>query len=300
MRKAAAGLLALLVCLVPAATLATADDAPEESEDDDTEPESEDEGKWEEIGAVDNGAAEETGGGEGARDEGVVTLRCDDTPARVSRTGSYILDGNRLNYIDGMAFRISLATGQVWQQMYRTCHYSNGTSGSRYVWVTVVDPPPEVLIPGTVDEVTERVYAPTPALSPTSRGVVNLGMWLAVAEPPENPVVARASASPTSWAETSATLRTTTFDFGNGDEITCAGVGDPIPERAKDSVDPSPVCGYTYLDHNDGEPYSLTMTSTWSVVSTTSRGTTVVQPDIVLSTTIDYPVIEIQTIGTSG
>ena len=208
-----------------------------------------------------------------------------------------IRDGYRYLYIDATVYRTSLTTGVVEQLMYRRCVYSDGRVTGGNVWVPITDPDPRIRIPETVDAVRERVYAPLPALSPTVRGVVNLGMWLAVEEPAENPVVARASASATTWAETRATLESTTFDFGNGDVVVCAGVGDPIPESAKESIEPSPTCGYTVRAPGT---LSITITSTWDVVSSTSEGYVEEQTDIVLSTVVTYDVIEIQTVGTSG
>jgi hypothetical protein len=207
-------------------------------------------------------------------------------------------DGYRYSIIDGMYFRFDVTSGKVWVRYYQLCVLPDGDRRSNYIWVTEVDPDPRVLVPGTVDEVTERVFAPVPSMSPASQGVVNLGMWLAVQD--QGVVSARASASSTTWAETSASLRETVFDFGNGDVITCAGAGDPIPASAINSVEQSPVCGYTFTDNHRGEPFAVTVTSRWSVVSTTSWGLTVVQPDLVLSTTFDYPVVEVQTVGQSG
>lgn len=238
------------------------------------------------------------GSGGGGGDGGADAPTCNEVPSTISRTGTFVDDSYRYNYIDGNAFRISLSTSVVQMQVYRTCTYADGTATNRHVWVTISDPDPRVLIEGTVDDVTRQVFAPRPALSPVTRGVVNLGMWLAVQ--PQVPVTALASASDTTWAQTTATMRDTTFDFGNGDSITCAGAGDPIPPSAKESIEPSPICGYTYRDTNGGEPFQLTITSTWSVVSTTSTGLVEVQPDIVLSTTVDYPVVEVQTVGASG
>jgi hypothetical protein len=223
---------------------------------------------------------------------------CTSSPARVAGPVRSTGDGFRFSVIDGMYFRIGVESGQVWVRIYQVCVYPNGFRVMRYIWVTEVDPDPRVLVPGTVDEVTERVFAPVPAMSPATQGVVNLGMWLAVRD--QGVVSARASASSTTWAETSATLRETVFDFGNGDAITCAGAGDPIPESAINSVEQSPVCGYTFTGTNGGEPFVVTVTSRWSVVSTTSSGLTVAQPDLVLSTSFDYPVVEVQTVGVSG
>lgn len=252
-----------------------------------------DRNKWRDITATDDVADQ----GDDSSSNGPGPS-CTYVPVTVSRNGTVTDPVYRYTYIDAMAFRIVLASAVVQQHMYRTCTYADGRITNDHVWVTISEPDPAVLIPGTVEEVTERVFAPEPALSPVSRGIVNVGMWLAVEG--GDPVSATASASDTTWAQTTATLRDTTFDFGNGDSITCAGAGDPIPEWAKDSAEPSPICGYTYRSTNGGEPYRLTITSTWSVVSTTSAGTVQQQPDIVLSTTIDYVVREVVTTGVSG
>ncbi len=225
-------------------------------------------------------------------------VRCEQVPHQTYLNTTSVTEGFRFTHIDGMYFRINLSSGVVWQRMYETCTYSDGSVERRLIWVTDVDPDPAVLIPGAVDEATERVYAPVPVLSPVTRGVVNLGMWLAVADP--GPVTARASASATTWAEATASLRATVFDMGNGDVVTCSGAGDRIPESAVDSYEPSPICGYTYTDTNGGAPYHVTITSTWSVVTTTSSGVVAAQNDIVLTSAFDYPVVEVQTVGVSG
>lgn len=245
-----------------------------------------------EIGAEDTVPPSESGGGGG----GSVRVCGAWRPILVIRNGVEIRGGYRYVYIDANAFRTLLATGEVSQYMQRTCTL-DGASSTETEWVITSDPDPRISIPGTVDEVRRRVPAPIPDLSPVTRGVVNLGMWLAVAEPPENPVTARASAAPGSWAETSATLTSTTFDFGNGDVVVCDGIGDPIPERAKNSIEPSPTCGYTVREPGT---LTITVTSRWTVVSTTSRGYREDQDDIVLSSSFDYRVIEVQTVGQSG
>lgn len=249
-----------------------------------------------EVGASDSVPPRDEGGGDGGTETGP-PLVCDEWDAIiVMRNGVEVRGGYRYIYIDANAFRTVLATGAVEQYMERWC--TRGTERSHQIgWVQITDPDPRISIPETVVEVRRRVLAPAPDLSPTTRGVVNLGMWLAVEEPVENPVTARASAAPGSWAETSATLESTTFDFGNGDVVVCDGVGDPIPESAKDSIEPSPTCGYVVREPGT---LTITVTSRWSVVSTTSRGDVEVQDDIVLPTTFEYRVIEIQTVGQSG
>jgi hypothetical protein len=235
-----------------------------------------------------------SGGGGGGSDSGGPTQSCGSwDPVTVLGNGVEIRGGHRHIWIDASWFRTSLSTGVFEQYMQRTCTPGGTVTG----WVPITDPDPRISIPETLVEVRRRVPAPAPDLSPTTRGVVNLGMWLAVQEPAESPVTARASAAPGSWAETSATLQTTTFDLGNGDLVVCDGVGDPIPDSAKESIEPSPTCGYTVRESGT---LTITITSRWTVVSTTSNGDVVLQPDIVLSTTFDYRVIEIQTVGQSG
>ncbi len=201
-------------------------------------------------------------------------------------------------YYDGLWWRYDPATGVTWLRVRDRCTYADGTVGDRTYWQRQTDPDPRVRIPGLVDEVTELVWAPRPLLNPPGNtGVVNLGMWLAVDAQPL--VTATASASPTTWARVTATLQSTAFDMGNGDVVTCDGAGTPIPDSARDSVEESPDCGYTYDETPDG-PYTITMTSTWIVEATTSEGHYERRDDIVLSTSVTYDVIEIQTVGTRG
>ena len=96
-----------------------------------------------------------------------------------------------------------------------------------------------------------------------------------------------------SWPARSTTASaarhvSTTFDFGNGDLAVYDGAGVPIPGWAVDSVEEGP-CGYTFTSTSDGEPFTVTITATWSVVSTTSAGTVVTHPDLELVMTLDDP-----------
>ena len=81
-------------------------------------------------------------------------------------------------------------------------------------WVVVGPPDPAILLPGATEQATEPITTPVPTLSPAARAPVNLGMWLSVQ--PAGPIVARAELGPL-WAETTATLATTSFDLGTGD-----------------------------------------------------------------------------------
>ena len=64
-----------------------------------------------------------------------------------------------------------------------------------------------------------------------------------------------------------------------------------------DSLEQSPVCGYTYTRLNDGAPYVVTITSTWSVGWASSRGTSGVLAPVTKTASFDYEVREIQTVG---
>lgn len=200
--------------------------------------------------------------------------------------------------IDGIRMRYDSVTKEAWIWSYRTCTDSDPATpdyGEPY-WRQISDPDPVILIDDAYDRAVGYIDDPEAVLSPSARGVVNLGMWLAVE--PQDAVIIRAEAG-SSWAEVRATQKATTFDFGNGDTVTCDGLGSPIPESEKDTLDEGP-CGYTYRSANDGEPYTITITSTWAITWELSDGRTGTRPDVTLTTTFEYPVVEIQTVGTNG
>jgi hypothetical protein len=197
-------------------------------------------------------------------------------------------------FIDTNRYRFQASTGDSW--VFTNYRCSDGTGGSDW---RLTNPDPAIFIPAAYDEAVLRIRYPVPALSPVYRGVVNLGMWLAVEPPEKDPVVERAQANDV-WAEVTATLVGTTFDMGTGDEpIDCDGFGDPIPSWAKDDVAASPTCGYTYTD-NDDAPYTITITSRWEFTYELSNGVIGTLDAVELSSSVDYNVIEIQTVGVSG
>jgi hypothetical protein len=205
------------------------------------------------------------------------------------------LGGMSYVYIEGRYYRFDLATGQGWVRSRRTCRRGDEVVSSDLIWETVNDPDPAVVASILRDRQAKEIAPPAPLLSPVGPGVVNLGMWLAVADP--GPYVVTASARPGSWVTARADLAETMFDMGNGDVVVCSGAGDPIPTDALDSTLESPVCGYTYTELNDGRPYTISVTSTWNVTWTSSRGTGGNEAPIVKSTSLDYEVLEIQTVG---
>lgn len=197
-------------------------------------------------------------------------------------------------YIDQLSWRIRPSTGEVWVQSWRLCFEGDVLVSSTLDWRRVSAPNPRVLAEGVYDEVVRQIPVPVPALSPVGPGAVHLGMWLAVAEPAPISVTARAGDV---WATTSAELVSTTFDMGDGTVVVCDGAGDPIPESQLDSVEASPVCGHTYTDHNDRTPFTVTITSTWRVAWTGSGGAGGDLGTLDRTSSLDYRVLEIQTVG---
>ena len=63
---------------------------------------------------------------------------------------------------------------------------------------------------------------------PSVGGIVNIGLWLAVADPGQ--VSITASVGPV-WATVTARYESTTWDFGNGDSMACDGLGTPIVDK---------------------------------------------------------------------
>ena len=195
--------------------------------------------------------------------------------------------------------------GEGWIKAQRASCPANNTDGysdGQWRWVTSVPPDPATLLDGpngTTRRVTEAVNPPVPGINPAGSGYVNLGMWLSVEE--AGPYVARAqipeSGPAQVWAETRATIRDTTFVFGDGGQEQCDGFGTPIPASAVDDVAEGP-CGYTFSDFSGDT--TIEITSRWDVTWALSDGRTGGGTDadmIVLTVTVPYEVLEIQTVG---
>ena len=167
--------------------------------------------------------------------------------------------------------------------------------GSGFTWVDVT-----VTVQDAIDDAVDRARraVPAPALamspSPEAGGIVNLGLWLALAG--QEPLTVRAEAGP-HWAEATVTLTSTSWSMGNGDVVTCDGPGTPIVDT--EVLDEGP-CGYTYRRSSpDDAPYRFSVTATWAVDYESSGGSgTAGTIDRTLS--VDYDVDEIQTIGISN
>jgi hypothetical protein len=129
---------------------------------------------------------------------------------------------------------------------------------------------------------------------PTAGGVVNLGMWLAVEPQSADPVHAEAGPY---WADVIPVHESTTFDFDNGESVTCAGTGTPISDLGDPGEGP---CGYTYTQPSSGSGYTITITTTWNLNYVSNAGSGTLSPPITRSTSFTYDVDEVQTIGRDG
>lgn len=201
---------------------------------------------------------------------------------------------------DGRLHRWSEARDRFEQHQIADCSRATdpgGVTSGDGRWVAVLPPSPAILLPAASRQATKPISPPAPTLSPAGRAPVNLGMWLAVE--PVGPISVRVDLGPL-WAETTATMVSTSFDPGNGDApVVCVGHGTPIPESKKNSIEEGP-CGYTYTADTNGESLEFTITSTWTVTWELSDGRTGSEPDIVVATVLPYEVYEIQTVGTDG
>ena len=194
--------------------------------------------------------------------------------------------------------RYNAARGRFERLLRITCSDPNDPQHGRMRWQTAPPPDPAILLPGATRTATEQIDVPRSTISPTGDVAINLGMWLAVEQ--AGPYVARAAFNNSVWAETTATLATTTFDFGDGTPpIVCDGVGTPIPAEHLDSPEPGP-CGHVYTDHADIGPHTLTITATWRISWQLSNGRAGQLADIVTTAQHDYAVYEVQTVGVSG
>lgn len=253
-------------------------------------------------------SAEDPGGGEvseapGGADEGGSNAAAANCTSWSPMGGEFNADTNPWKYGGGPgadAANAALEASADGRAQY-LMRYCNGA----YEWqivpagasptVTVDD-----LVPGVLDEVRRTIPAPVLDMSPGADvgGIVNVGLWLAIAEPA--PVTARAEAGSV-WAQAQATLGGLTWDMGNGDVVECAGFGDPIVDE--DTLEPSPVCGYNYDQPSTpqftggGDAYPVSVTAHWDVRVTGSDGRDVAADPIDVPLAFDYVVSEVQTIG---
>ena len=191
---------------------------------------------------------------------------------------------------DGGVLRV-FPDGRTEQVFAREC--PDGVGG--FTWVDT-----SITIGDVIDDAVDRARraVPEPELdlspSPEAGGIVNLGLWLALTG--QDPVTVRAEAG-SLWAEATVSLQSTTWDMGNGDVVTCEGAGTPIVDT--DTLEPGP-CGYTYRQSSpDEQPYVLSVTATWQVDYRSSGGSGSAG-SVDRTSSVDYDVDEIQTVGISN
>ena len=171
-----------------------------------------------------------------------------------------------------------------------------GSAAPQFVWVApTVDI--QVLIDGAAARARAATPSPVPNINPAPEAgsFVNLGLWLAIDDP--GVTTARVDLGG-QWAQVRAVLAGFEVDFGNGDVVACEALGTPIVDV--DTVEEGP-CGYTYrLSSPEDAPYRVTITSTYNVTYTTSAGRSGALGGLSRSTSFDYDIDEVQTVGVSN
>jgi len=164
------------------------------------------------------------------------------------------------------------------------------------VWVTpAVDI--QVLIDGAEARARAATPIPVPDINPApaAGSFVNLGLWLAIDDP--GVTTARVDVGG-EWAQVRAVHVGFEVDFGNGDSTACEALGTPIVDF--DIVEQGP-CGYTYrLSSPEDDPYVVTITSIYDVTYATSTGRSGSLGPLNRSTSFDYDIDEVQTVGVSN
>ncbi len=201
---------------------------------------------------------------------------------------------------NGALHKFDVAAGAFQKRQYRVCPPGAPVTGLSSRWVTVtVDPDPVAELSDQVLSATAtKALVPLPsAINPPARVSANLGLWLAV-DPGRAAATVRAELSPTVWMQTTATLVSTRWAMGNGDVVTCAGGGTPIPQSSLNEVQQSPTCGYTYTSVDDLGPLTISITGVYEVSWVASNGVAGTFPAITTNpTVIPYEMYEIQTVG---
>ena len=174
----------------------------------------------------------------------------------------------------------------------------DGAAGFDLAWVPdFVDV--DALVASARRSVTAQLPEPTMNMNPDPSvgGIVNIGLWLAVADPGQ--VSITASVGPV-WATVNARYESTTWNLGNGDSVVCEGLGTPIVDTSTEDQGP---CGYTYrwpsapkFTGTDDLAYHASVTGHWVVTYATSTGASGTLPAIDRTTEFLYQVREIQTV----
>jgi hypothetical protein len=193
----------------------------------------------------------------------------------------------------GRAYRSDPLTGSRMVLYFR----SGSDCVNGLVWVSTAISA-RSLIPTLRLELEEVLDLPVPNMSPDPSvgSVVNLGLWVAIEEPGASSV--RLTDGPV-WAEGNGRLVGFDVDFGDGNSVSCDGLGVPYPEGSN-NADPGP-CGHVYRQRSPvGAPFQLTITSRYEVTYRLSSGESGSLGIVNRAATFDYPVIEIVTVGSGS
>ena len=166
-----------------------------------------------------------------------------------------------------------------------------------YSWVDVADPTPAEIVAGAVDEMSRRLPAPVPAISPRARGTVGVGTWFAVEALDEVSVSAQVGAHHGTVTATPSSLWVHTGDGAviHCDDVTTAMVGS-WTGRDDASVAAGP-CGHVFVEPSPvHRPYRLLFSVVWSISYVTSVGSGTLDA-LTTATARDYSVVEIQSVG---
>ena len=232
-------------------------------------------------------------GSTGEINANVATATVSDSP--VISTCSWLVNPPISDVYPTVVRDVSTKTFDNESRTYRL--YLKACPGLPDEYVYIPDVTPREVIDQAALALRKKLPTPTLALSPsaTAGGIVNLGMWLAVQDAGDVSVTAQLGPM---WATVRARQRDLTWDMGNGDVVSCAGVGTPIVDVSTPDAGP---CGYIYRRSSAGLPgsvYTVTSTSVWAVSYTSSAGAGVLG-DVPVSNSFGYRVRELQTIGVS-
>ena len=223
----------------------------------------------------------------------VATATVSDSP--VISTCSWLVNPPISDVYPTVVRDVSTKTFDNESRTYRL--YLKACPGLPDEYVYIPDVTPREVIDQAALALRKKLPTPALAMSPsaTAGGIVNLGMWLAVQNAGEVSVTAQLGPI---WATVRARQRDLTWDMGNGDVVSCTGVGTPIVDASTPEAGP---CGYVYRRSSAGLPgsvYTVTSTSVWAVSYTSSAGAGVLG-DVPVSNSFGYRVRELQTIGVS-
>ena len=223
----------------------------------------------------------------------VGTATVSETPSR--STCSWLVNPPISDVYPTVVRDVSTKTFDNESRTYRL--YLKACPGLPDEYVYIPDVTPREVIDQAALALRKKLPTPALAMSPsaTAGGIVNLGMWLAVQNAGEISVTAQLGPI---WATVRARQRDLTWDMGNGDVVSCTGVGTPIVDASTPDAGP---CGYIYRRSSAGLPgsvYTVTSTSVWAVSYTSSAGAGVLG-DVPVTNSFGYRVRELQTIGVS-